>query len=163
VQQIQRREEWTMMVTLDPTTDTATVRELLRELAHTTRTMTGPAETATMIGSLASGLDALRQVLDQLSGWHERAADGAVDAAGDGDVGYRSAFDVAMQLSQAAMEVERAATAVAAAHQTASGITWPAADQQTGHAPVRRSERRLAPPSLFGIDDTRQQLAGISR
>ena len=152
-----------MMVTLDPTTDTETVRELLHELAHTTRTMTRPAETATMIGSLASGLDALRQVLDQLSGWHEQAADDAVDAAGNGDVGYRSTFDVAMQLSQAAMEVERAATAVDAAHQTASRITWPGAGQHAGHAPARRSERRLAPPSLFGIDSTRHEPAGISR
>jgi hypothetical protein len=153
-----------MMVTLDPTTDTETARELLRELAHTTRSMTGPAETAAMIGSLASGLDALRQVLDQLSGWHERAADGAVDPAGDGDVGYRSAFDVAIHLSQAAMEIERAATAVDAAHQTASHISWPAAQQESSRVPAVRSERRLAPPSLFGIDDTRrQEPAGISR
>jgi hypothetical protein len=152
-----------MMVTLDPTTDTATVRELLRELAHTTRSMTGPAETATMIGSLASGLVALRQVLDELSGWHERAADGAVDAAGDGDVGYRYAFDVALHLSQAAMEVERAVTAVAAAHQTASHISWSAAEQRSSRVPAVRPGRRLAPPSLFGIDDPRQEPAGISR
>jgi hypothetical protein len=152
-----------MMVTLDPTTDVETVRELLAELAHTTRSMTGPAETATMIGSLASGLVALRQVLDELAGWHERAADGAVDVAGDGDVGYRRSFDVALQLSQAAMEIERAATAVDAAHQPASGIHWPATEQNTGRVPAVRSDRRLAPPSLFGIDGTRQEPAGISR
>jgi hypothetical protein len=151
------------MVTLDPTTDTETVRELLAELAHTTRSMTGPAETATMIGSLASGLDALRQVLDQLSAWHEQAADGAVDAAGDGDVGYRAAFDVALHLSQAAMEIERAATAVDAAHQPASGIHRPATEQNTGRVPAVRSDRRLAPPSLFGADGPRLEPAGISR
>lgn len=152
-----------MMVTLDPTTDTETVRELLRELAHSTRTMAPVAETATMLGSLASGIDALREVLDQLSRWHERAADGAVDPSGDGDVGYRGAFDVAMQLSQAAMELERAARVVDTAHDTAGGITWPAADRQADRAPVRTSERRLAPPSLFGTGPTRQEPAAISR
>lgn len=152
-----------MMVTLDPTTDAETARELLRELVHTTRTMTPPAETATMIGSLASGLDALRQILDQLGGWHERAAEGAVDAAGDGDVGYRTAFDVAMQLSQAAMGVEQAASAVDAAHHSASRISWPGAGGEAGRAPAVRSDRRLAPPSLFGVSDTRPEPAGISR
>ena len=152
-----------MMATLDPTTDTETVVELLRELAHTTRTTTRPAETATMIGSLASGLDALRDVLDQLAAWHERTADGAVDAAGNGDVGYRRSFDVAMQLAQAAMEVERAATAVDTAHHAASGIHWPAADQGPGRVPVRPSGRQLAPPSLFGADGPRLEPAGISR
>lgn len=151
------------MGTLDPTIDSDTVGELLRELAHTTRTMAPPAETATMIGSLASGLGALRQVLDQLAGWHERAAEGAVDMAGDGDVGYRGSFDVAMQLTQAAMEVERATAAVDAARQTASRITWPTAGQTPGRAPARASDRQLAPPSLFGVAETRREPAGISR
>ncbi len=152
-----------MMVTLDPTADVETVRVLLAELAHTTRSMPSTAETATMIGSLASSLVALRQVLDQLSAWHEQAADGALDAAGDRDAGYRAAFDVALHLSQAAMEIERAATAVDAAHQPASHISWPAAEQGPGRVPVRRSDRRLAPPSLFGIDDPRTEPAGVSR
>lgn len=152
-----------MMVTLDPDTDSATVGELLRAIAHATRTMPPRAETATMIGSLASGLDALREALDQLAVWHERAADGAVDAAGDGDGGYRTAFDVALQLSQAAMEVEQAATAVEAAHHVAGRISWPAADQGSGRALAVRSDRRLAPPSLFGVAGTRHEPAGISQ
>lgn len=152
-----------MMVTLDPTTDAETVGVMLRELAHNTRTMTPPPETATMIGSLASGLDALRGILDELSGRHERAADGAIDAAGDGDVGHRSSLDVAMHLAQAAMELERAATSAAAAHQTARGITWPAAERQPDRVTARPRERRLAPPSLFGADSARQQPAGLAR
>ncbi len=151
-----------MMVTLDATTDVETVRVLLAELAHTTRSMTGPAETATMIGSLASSLVALRQVLDELSAWHERAADGAVDAAGDRDVGYRAAFDIALHLSQAAMEIERAARSVDAAHQPARHISWPAAERTPDRVPAVRSGRRLAPPSLFGTADPRQQPAGVS-
>lgn len=149
-------------MTLDPTTDAGAVAELLRELAHSTRMMAPQAETATMIGSLASGLGALREVVDQLASWHERAAEDAVDVAGDGDVGYRSAFDVAMQLSQAAMEVERAATAVDAAHQTANRITWPAADKAPDRAPAVRSSRQLASPSLFGAGETRREPTGIS-
>lgn len=149
-------------MTWDPTTDAGTVAELLGELAHSSRLMPPQVETATMVGSLAAGLGALREVLDQLASWHERAAEGAVDAAGDGDVGYRSAFDVAMQLSQAAMELERATTAVAAAHQTADRISWPAADRVLDLAPADRSSRRLAPPSLFGAGETRRESAGIS-
>lgn len=152
-----------MIGTLDPTTDSENLGELLRGLAHTTRTMGPTAETATMLGSLASGLGALRQVLDQLASWHERAADGAIDAAGDGDVGYRHSFDVAMQLSQAAMEVERATTAVTSAQQTAGRITWPAGDQTPNRVPAGRSDRQLAPPSLFGTSGTRREPAGIAR
>ena len=155
-----------MIGTLDPTIDSDRVGELLRELAHATQMMAPQAETATMIGSLASGLAALRQVLDQLASWHERAAEGAVDVAGDGDVGYRGSFDVAMQLSQAAVEVERATTAVDAAQQTADRIHWPAVDQAPGRAPTRasavQSDRRLAPPSLFGVAETRHEPAVIS-
>jgi len=152
-----------MIATLDPTVDSERVGELLRELAHTTRTMAPQAETATMIGSLASGLGALRQVLDQLAGWHERAAEGAVEVAGDADGGYRSSFDVAMQLSQAAMELERATTAVASARQTADRIHWPDATQTPGRAPARASDRHLAPPSLFGAGEMPREPAGLSR
>lgn len=151
-----------MVGTLDPTTDVETVRELLGELAHTTRSMTVQAETATMIGSLASGLGALRQVLDQLASWHERTAEGAVDATGNGDAGYRSSFDVAMQLSQAAMELDRATAAVDTAQHTAERIHWPAADPPPAPSPSARSERQLAPPSLFGAADSRPEPAGIS-
>ncbi|MTV25159.1 hypothetical protein FTX61_07000 [Nitriliruptoraceae bacterium ZYF776] len=152
-----------MIGTLDPTTDTENLGELVRGLAHTTRTMGPTVETATMLGSLASGLGGLRQVLDQLAGWHERAADGAVGAAGDGDVGYRHSFDVAMQLSQAAMEVERATAAVNSAQQTAERISWPDADQTPNRVPAGRSDRKLAPPSLFGASETRREPAGIAR
>ena len=151
-----------MIGTLDPTIDSERVREQLRELAHATQMMGSQAETATMIGSLASGIGALRHVLDQLARWHERAAEDAVDVAGDGEVGYRGSFDVAMQLSQAAMELERAATAVDAARQTAEGITWPDADLTTTRAPAGRSDRQLAPPSLFGVGETRRAPAGMS-
>ncbi|MTV26444.1 hypothetical protein FTX61_13620 [Nitriliruptoraceae bacterium ZYF776] len=147
---------------MSPTTDTGTVAELLRELVHSSRMMPPQFETATMVGSLAAGLGALREVLDQLASWHERAAEGAVDAAGDGDIGYRASFDVAMQLSRAAMEVERATTAVEAAHQTADRISWPDADRVPERAPTDRSSRRLAPPSLFGAGETRREPAGIS-
>ena len=152
-----------MIGTLDPAVDSEALGELLHGLAHSTRTMGPTVETATMLGSLASGLGALREVLDQLAGWHERAADGAIDAAGDGEVGYRHSFDVAMQLSQAAMEVERATTAVHGAQQSAERITWPDADQTPNRVRAGRSDRQPAPPSLFGASETRREPAGLAR
>lgn len=151
-----------MMGTLDAGTDSETVQLLLRELAATTRTMTPPAETATMVGALAGGLAALREILDQLAGLHERSADTAVDVTGDGDAGYRGAFDVALQLSQAAMEVERAAASVEAAHHTARGLAWPSVTRPA-NGMAGPPDRRLVPPSLFSDSRPHHDPAGISR
>jgi hypothetical protein len=92
-----------------------------------------------------------------------RARAGGTPPGGAGDGGYRTAFDVAMELSRAAMGVEQAATAVEAAHHAAGRISWPATDQNTGRALAVRSDRRLAPPSLFGVAGTRDEPVGISR
>lgn len=151
-----------MVVTLDPGTDAATACEVLRSLAHTTRTLGDPGDMPAMIESIGAGLDALRQVLDQLANWHERAADRMVDIAGDGDAGYRAAFDVAMQLWQAAIHVEQATTAVGEACTDADRIGWPTS-QPARVAVTGHGDRQLAPPSLFGAGTPGSDPAGISR
>jgi hypothetical protein len=150
-----------VVVTLDPGIDAATAREVLHGLAHTTRTLDEPGDMPGMIESLGGSLGSLRQVLDQLANWHERTADQTIDTTGDGDGGYRAAFDVAMQLWQAAIHVEQATDAVAAARDPAGRISWPPIRPATHTG--GRAERSLAPPSLFGADTTRPDTAGISR
>lgn len=152
----------------DAATDAEEAQEALRGLAHASRTIARAGDSYPVLGSLSAGLASLRQVLDQLAGWHDDAASLAADDAGDPQVGYRHAIMAAARLRQAAALVERAGAEVDAAWNDNGRIAWqpepPTKPNQpdTGHDLTDR-RRRLAPGSAFGAKPPGTDRDGLSR
>lgn len=107
----------------------ASVAEAMTEqahtLAHSTRTVTVPAESCQIIGELRATVGHLAQVSRQLSAWHESVSDSgliASDSRGeDGNV-----QEVASALMQAAWSLDGIDATLSRAHSDSSAIRWAA-------------------------------------
>ncbi len=105
----------------DATVDAEQTREALRGLAHATHSLTDPAETYRVLGSLSAALLSLQQSLDQLAGLHEQHA--GTDQ-GDARAGSRDALAAGEYLRQAAGSVRKAHGELRAAFNHNGQIVW---------------------------------------
>lgn len=131
----------------DPVTDAAEAREVLRALAHASRTFDDPAHTYTVMGELLGGLRSLVQVLEQVATAHTWDESRAHTDSGDHWAGAEEAFAAANSLRRAASLVHRAELAVDQASQHSGRIAWAPAAERRSTSPER------TPRALFGNGD----------
>lgn len=144
--------------------------DALRGLAHASQSLSHAADSYSILGSLSAGLISLRQTADQLAGWHDDAANSAVDAAGDPGAGYRHAVMAAARLRQASVLLERVSAEVDAAWAENGRVAWqpelltepvqPSADQNQD---LDSRRHRLAPGSAFGAEPDSTDRSGPDR
>lgn len=108
----------------DAIVDAEQTREALRGLAHATHSISDPAETYRVLGSLSAALLSLQQSLDQLAGLHERHAQRAATDQGDRRAGRRDALAAGEHLREAAGSVRRAHSELRAAFNHNGQIAW---------------------------------------
>lgn len=102
------------------------LEELARTFAHSTRAIPNPQNSYDMLGDLATMVDHLEQVCDQLAKWHETVEDGVhYDGREPGREGTHPTISVAYYLREAAHEHLRlAAGAIRSAQQRNSELRW---------------------------------------
>lgn len=121
----------------DPGADAGEASEALRGLAHASRTFEHPQELYGVIGALLSGVQSLRQILDQLATAHVSNRPRAFSDGGDHTQGSQDALAVADELHQAATLIDQAADRLNAASSAAGRIAWHA-DPAQHSVPVQR-------------------------
>lgn len=121
----------------DPVADAAEAREVLRALAHASRSFDDPAHTYTVTGELLGGLRSLAQVLEQVAIEHTWDESRAHTDSGDRWAGVEEASAAANALRRAASLVRRAELAVDQASQHSGRIAWTPAVARPDPSPER--------------------------
>lgn len=141
----------------DPIADSAEAREVLRALAHASRSFANPADTYTVTGELLGGLRSLAQVLEQVAAAHTGDGSRAYTDMGDHHAGVEEAFAAADSLRHAASLVHLAEVAVDRASQHSGRIAW----ALVASHPAPRGRR--SPLASFGDEDQFTQKAQSAR
>ncbi|MGK0715763.1 hypothetical protein ACR5KS_06810 [Leucobacter sp. W1153] len=108
----------------DPGADAGEASEALRGLAHATRTFDNPQDLYGVLGDLLSGVQSLKQVLDQLAAAHVENRPRAFDDHGDHAIGSKDALAAADELHQAATLIDQTEERLDAAASAASRVAW---------------------------------------
>lgn len=136
----------------NPAADASEAAEALRGLAYATRTFSDPSDSYRVLGSLSTALASLRQSLDQLADWHDHNADHAALDDGDRRQGRYEAAMAAVELRDAADQIQQAHRSLNTAFSHNGRIAWQPGPDLARRSLDRDSSRRLAPPSAFGTD-----------
>ena len=94
-------------------------------LAHSTRDVSNPSDSYTILGELRASIDSLEEVCRHLSAWHSNVVDGVhyagEDDRGDGATGTVTA---AAELEAAARSLDAASRALGRAHSANGVVRW---------------------------------------
>lgn len=115
----------------DPAADAAKVSEMLRALAHTTRSVENPSELHNVLGDALDSVRSLRQVLDQMARAHETHRARAGDDNGVIAAGARFVFTASSELYDAAQLLDGVEAGLNIASHASRQITWQPAEAST--------------------------------
>ena len=124
-------EEDSMPTFHDPVAGADEAHEVLRGLAHATRTFHDPSQTYDVIGDLLSSIRSLEQVLNQVAAAHLDHQDRTLSEAGDPAVGAAHASRAADALRAAALQLGNVEINVDLASQHSGQIVWQASRRPT--------------------------------
>lgn len=96
---------------------------LTRTLVHSTRTVSNPQDSYSLLGELRASVEHLAQVCEQFANWHKRTVDGTHYAGEDGernDSAYRAGCD----LMDTANALGVASAALERAHSKSAVVRW---------------------------------------
>ncbi|WP_053208211.1 hypothetical protein [Jiangella muralis] len=144
----------------------AAAEAALAAMARPDVTLDEPDGSYSTLGSVSAGLVSLRQALDQLALWHDRAAGRAADDDSEPRSGYRHAIMAAARLRHATALVQRASVEIDAAWAENGHIVWQPAPHPPAATIHRKPDeptelaRRLPPTSAFGASAGHEEAGG---
>ena len=124
----------------DPVASADEAQEMLRGLAHATRTFNDPSQTYDVIGDLLGSIRSLQQVLNQVAAAHLDHQDRSLSEAGDPAGGAAHASRAADALRAAALQLGNVEINVDLASQHSGQIVWQASCRPATEAGVVNNE-----------------------
>ena len=121
----------------DPVADADELREVVRGLAHATRSIEDPTSIYSVIVSISSALASLSQSLHQLGDFYDGPSRKQAWMNGDPNAGRAASYKVSWELHRAAEMVHQVAECVDRAHEVEATIAYDIADYPS-LAPVQR-------------------------
>jgi hypothetical protein len=108
----------------NPLADADELREAVRGLAHSTRSIEDPTSIYSVLGSISSALASLTQSLHQLGDFHDGPATTSASINGDPHAGRASSYHVSWELHRAAEMVHQVTKCVDHAHEIEATIAY---------------------------------------
>lgn len=126
-----------MPIFSDPVADADELREAVRGLAHSTRSVDDPTAIYPVLGSISSALASLSQALHQLGDFQDGPTCKRARVNGDAHVGRAASYRESWELHRAAEMVHQVAECVDRAHEIEATIAYDICDYPT-LAPAQR-------------------------
>ena len=112
----------------DPVTDADELRDVVRGLAHATRSIDDPTSVYPVLGAVSSALASLSQSLHQLGEFHDGPTRKQAWMNGDLTAGRAASYKVSWELHRAAEMIHQVAECVGRAHEIEATIAYDIAD-----------------------------------
>lgn len=128
----------------DPVADANELREAVRGLAHTTRSIEDPTSVYPVLGSISSALASLTQSLHQLGDFHDGPATKTAWMNGDPHDGRAASYRVSWELHRAAEMVRQVAETIDRAHEIEATIAYDVRDFPLARVPSQARDRGLS-------------------